>query len=620
MAGKLARSEDGTELHVTLTGVRGFEFMNAKDQIKDIPGRRWNPDMKVWVMEATVENAQRLITTIKPEVEPDVMDWIRESRQEADVQLVTQLPDDADLVLPWARQRTFWQPESVNDVPFTGLFDYQRSFVDLAAKNRKVLLADDMGLGKTLQAISAVEEYSLRNGMIQGPKLIVAPKSVKGSWLREIRRWLPDDTPAAIIEASSAAKRRKLLEETIEANGWAIVNWEQLRVENVSRRVKRRDGSEVTKRSIEMKEPLFASTEWLAVIADEVHRAKNRKAKQTQGLWRCQGQLMLGLSGTPLMNSPDELWAILRWLYPEQYHESGRDGRVAFWKFYTMYCDFYEGSFGKVITGVKNPDGLRFELNGRLVRRTASLLGLKGRKRIYYDLDLNPGQKKLYDKAEDELLLEITKAAQEGDQSAARMAKAIAEGVDSTTLLKIPNGASRLLRLQQILETPATLGAEDDSALMDDCVEKILDSQPNQWVVGTKFKISAEVLADRLRSVGLEVGLYTGDVSSTDRTKMEDEFQAGNIDVIVGTMAALKEGITLTAAHLMYEMTPDFVPATNEQFEARCDRLGQQEMVRVYRPQPLGCVTSTKVEPMLNLKERIIRTVLPKIDIDREFE
>jgi SNF2 family DNA or RNA helicase len=144
--------------------------------------------------------------------------------------------------------------------------------------------------------------------------------------------------------------------------------------------------------------------------------------------------------------------------------------------------------------------------------------------------------------------------------------------------------------------------------------------------VATKFKESANILADRLRNPPpgsgrpkLEVGVYTGDTHPDDRTKMEDEFQAGNIDVIVGTLAALKEGITLTAAHHMYCLTRDFVPSVNEQFESRCDRLGQQHQVMVYIPQAENTVSPQKVEPLLRLKERIVGAVLPKIDIEEEF-
>jgi hypothetical protein len=54
------------------------------------------------------------------------------------------------------------------------------------------------------------------------------------------------------------------------------------------------------------------------------------------------------------MNTPDELWSILHWLFPDEY--------TSFWDFYETYVDYTEGYFGKVITGVRNPDALRFEL------------------------------------------------------------------------------------------------------------------------------------------------------------------------------------------------------------------------------------------------------------------
>jgi SWI/SNF-related matrix-associated actin-dependent regulator 1 of chromatin subfamily A len=618
-------TRDGDVLHVTLAGVRGPDFMKSKDLIKDIPGRRWNNDKKVWELPAEVETAQRVITAIKPQVADDVMEWVRESRSEVQEQLTTPLPDDGKLVIPWANKRMPWQPEVVNDEKFNGLFPYQRAAVELLARQRNAILADDMGLGKTIQALSAVEEYVLRNGQPQGPKLVIAPNSVKGGWLREIRRWLPPDTPALVVNGANAEKRREQLQEMIDACGWAIVNWEMLRTTKKKRTIKRRNGSTSTKMEEVMKEPLLAETEWLAVIADEVHRAKNRKALQTKGLHKTKGKVMLGLSGTPLMNAPDELWSILRWLFPEQYHEGGRNGTTAYWKFYTMYCDFYEGSFGKVITGVKNPDALRFELGGRLVRRTSEILGLKGRKRIYYDLPLNAKQQKLYDKAEDELLLEIEQAVKEGDPNAARFAAAIAEGKDATALYKIPNGASRMVRLQQIIETPALLGAEDDSALMDDCVEKISDSRPNQWVVATKFKESANILADRLRNPPpgsgrpkLEVGVYTGDTHPDDRTKMEDEFQAGNIDVMIGTVGAMKEGITLTKSHLVYIATESFVPAEQDQCEDRSNRKGQLHFVRVYIARPTGTVAESKVKPIIEVKRKIVKTITPVHDVQED--
>src|SRR5690606_28906946 len=180
-----------------------------------------------------------------------------------------------------------------------------------------------------------------------------------------------------------------------------------------------------TKTTTVMKQPLFEKTDWLCVIADEVHRAKNRKTKTTQGLWKTRGEIMLGASGTPLMNDPSELWSILAWLWPDDYNKLGaKVGARSYWTFYDEYVDYTEGHFGKIINGVKNPDALRLELRNRLIRRTkGQVLDLPDKIRIPVELTLNPKQEKLYKEAEKALWLEVTKEAEEGDESAKKFIK-----------------------------------------------------------------------------------------------------------------------------------------------------------------------------------------------------
>ena len=607
-------TKNGDTLEVSLSGLRGFEFVDAKERVKDVPGRRWDNDRKLWLLPAEVKVAERIIAQTRATPDTECATWIKESHSSGESDVITKLPDDAELKLPWATRRMPWQPEEVNDEPFNGLYDYQRALVDAAVDNQRVIVADDMGVGKTIQGIAACEEYVLRGGKV-GPKLIVAPASVKGSWARELNRWLQDPV-VQIIDAPKAEKRAAQITEAAEANGWIIANWEQVQIMRAQR--KTRTGT--VRKFWRLKEPLFEEIPWMAVLADEVHRAKNPKAKRTMGLWRIQAPLMGGLSGTPLMNSPDELWAILRWLYPDEYHERGEahmPGAMSYWSFFNEHVDYYEAPpFGRIITGVKNPDALRFRLKGRLYRRLITdVKSLPGRRRIYVDLTLNKDQQKAYDEAETQMWLEVEKAIQEGDESAKKFAAAAAEGASVTTLTKIANGGTRLLRLQQIIENLALVGGDDSSALMDDLEEKMDDSRPQTWVVGCKFKDSVYILQRRLEKKGYKVGIYTGDQKPGERTELEDEFQAGNIDVIVGTVAAMKEGITLTNGYLMYQLTLSWVPAENEQFESRRDRIGQQNKVLVYIPQPVGTIAFTKVAPKLRLKESIVKAVLPQKEI-----
>lgn len=613
--------KSGDVLEVNISDCRGYEFMDAKDKIKEITGRRWDPESKNWLVPATADNADRLIRTIRPVDNPELLHWIAESKAQATEDLTTPLPDDAELSVPWGSERCEWQPEEVNDEKFTGLLPYQRSAVQLMAAAERIILGDDMGLGKTLTALSAVEEWKLNNprkdGLDQdGPKLIVAPNAVTGGWVREIKRWLPEGTPVVAIQGGwSKAKRVKALTDGIAEDAWIIVNWEQVRIEK--KRVKTKGGGEKTIK--QMKEPLLTETQWLAVIADEVHKAKNPNSLQSLGLRRIQAPLMYGLTGTALMNSPDELWAVLAWLWPTDFHERGAahsPGALAYWPFYNEFVEYYEDhNARKVITGVKNDDALRFLLRKRLIRRTADILGLKGRKRIYDPtIELNPGQRKLYDKAETELWLKVAEEAATGDKAA----QTFIEQVQSGRVFRIPNGAARFVRLRQILESPALLGGDDDSAILDDLVERVLDSTPNPWTVFTEFKETNYVIQRRLEKHGLKVEVYNGDVAVPDRTKIEDAFQRGEVDVVVGTIKAMYQGITLTRGRHQYWVSRDVVPDINEQGEARNDRLGQQHQVLVYIPQPPGTVAADKVEVINRLKERIVRSVLPKIHIQEE--
>lgn len=629
MPAKLARTDSALE--VDLSECRGSEFSDALAKVKDVPGRRFHvekvpqddgPDKerKVWLLPLDAATAERVVYSMQPDVEQELLEWMHSERASADAELVTSLPDDADdLRIPWATERAAWQPETVNGQPFEGLKPHQRAVVSVvsALDPVRAIIADDMGLGKTIQAISIVAEVQMRDneGYFGKPSLVVCPNSVKGVWGRELTRWLGANVNYQVVDGSTAKARHNQLERAISENGWAIVNYEQLRT--FKETVKLRNGG--TKKVEKMKEPLFESTHWLAAIGDEIHRAKNRKAAQTRGLYRVNADIMLGLTGTPLMNSPDELWSILHWLFPKEY--------TSYWRFYETYVDYTEGYFGKIITGVKNPDALRFELQQRLFRRTkAQVLDLPDKTRITIPVELDKGQRKLYTEAEKGLWLEVEKAVKEGDEAAARLAEAASTG---SNIYAIPNGAARTVRLRQVLSNPAVLmwtelreleehmdeAIKVPSAKMDAAEDMILDNKHKPHVVFCEFVESCYIFAERLRRKGLMADTYTGRTTEHARSRLEEAFQRGEIDVLVGTIGAMREGITLTAADTQHWLERAWVPGWNEQGEDRCHRIGQDNHVTIYIYEAVDSVDDGKVAPTNRLKERIVKTVLPKDQI-----
>lgn len=614
MPATLAKQDDIFTLD--LSDCSRSEFSDTLAKIQAVPGSRFNWDDKMWEMPAEARILQRVILSINPTCDPALIQWGEEQQKQMEHELVTKLPDDGQVLVPWGNKRMPWQPEFINELKFEGLKSHQRAFIEAAIKNGKgvssplrVLLADDMGLAKTSTCLSLVVEAALLASRAKvshtnelqlylGPKLVVCPNSVKGVWAREVKRFLGPLEPAYIIDGTTLKARMNQLAESIADKAWTIVNYEQLRIKKVVRET--RTGGKKTEWVL--KEPVFGSTPWDVVIADEAHRAKNRKSLTARGLYRIQAPIMIAATGTPLMNSPDELWSLLHWLYPEQYK--------SYWAFYESYVDYTEGFRGKVIVGVKNPDGLRFELHEKMYRRTKDqVLDLPEKLRIIVPIKLDKKQQDLYNEAERGLWLEVEKAIQEGDKSAARLAEAAASGVN---IYSIPNGAARTVRLRQVLSTPALLGGDDTSAKLDAAVDSICDNRYRQHVVFSEFVGTCAALEERLTKQGLVVGVYTGETPQPTRTKLEDDFQKGQIDVMVGTIGAMREGITLTAADTVHFIERAWVPGWNEQAEDRCHRIGQDNTVTIYIYEAENTVDDNKVKPTNRLKERIVSSVLPK--------
>ena len=187
MPAKLIR--EGEVLRLTLAGMSRADFGEALQRAKAIPGRRWNPEQKVWEFPAELQVAERIMHTIKPVPSAEVMKWVRQSRADRSDELATSLPEDSNrkLLIGWADK----------------LYPYQRAAVEFMVDNPSCLLADDMGLGKTLQSLTAVCEYAEGDDLLsERPRLIICPNSVKGSWAREVEKWT--GLPAFVIDGKTA--------------------------------------------------------------------------------------------------------------------------------------------------------------------------------------------------------------------------------------------------------------------------------------------------------------------------------------------------------------------------------------------------------------------------------
>lgn len=574
----------GGSLAVTIKGVP--DFKEVLDKVKSIPGRRWNANGKVWELPDDPNTLIQAVEILRPELSAELRSELGQAQGEIADDLVTRAGSDADLVVPWASE----------------LWAFQRAGVAFGVEHPCYINADDMGLGKTLQSITTVEEYWTRQAFEKdpdrpdapwtyrtGPVLVVCPNTLKDNWKKEIEHGpnpeyfdtsLWPKLQATIIDAPKG-KRGEQLKSAAAANHYVIVNWEKLRLL-----------------------PEAANVKWAAVIADEAHRAKNRDSTQSKALRKIHAPLKIAATGTPIMNSPDELWPLLNWFDRKTYG--------AYWRFFNMYVESYPGYKQKpVITGVRNPDALRHELADKLIRRTKTQVLDDFPDKLpeeIIEVEMLPKQKKAYQAAQNDFWLDIEAAMADADEEKARsIVQALQAGDPLAIGREVHHAAARLSFMRQISTSPALLDGEDVSSKLDACVETITDHPGKPFVVACWHKAAAELMAARLerRKPPVDCRVLHGDVPQQDRQKIVDDFQNGEFDVLISTIAVGGVGITLTRSDTILFIEEDWVPANNRQMEDRLYRIGQKNDVSVVKYRTKDTVDTNDIAPANRLKELI---------------
>lgn len=569
------------------------EFAAQLARVKAMSGKRYNPDHpehgKVWEIPDDDASLLKLVHTVEPELPAGLLARVRTARQEQASELVTQIPDDAELQIPWADRLAGKQRAGVNFM--------------LETAQGHAILADDMGGGKTVQAISAVyESWRRENGdaPFTGRVLVIAPASVLDHWRRELKKWadVPDEK-IVIVDASGAKAAEKRAEQvaSVPEGGWCLVNWEKLQ-----KRVK------LAGESAKKKGPLD-KVKWYGVIADEAHRAKNHDSQQSKALQRLRAPVQIAATGTPVMNNPGELYALLAWLRPEQY--------TSYWAFYYSYTEFYKGFQGRdVIIGVKNADDLRFELSDKMVRRTKREIHPdipEPLDPIVYEPPMSAKQAKIYAEAEKDFWFEIAQAPDISQEQKQEMVEALEDEAVSieTVKMMIPNAAARTMRMRQVATSPAILGGEDVSSKLDEAEQIVLSNgidQPFVWFAW--FKDTVDLLVNRFRELGADArGFHGGNSTRQERADMAAAFQAGEFSIICATIKTGGTGIDLFRAADCGFIEEDWVPGENQQAFDRVDRKGQTFHPQRHILRAPDTVDVGKIAPKLATKQLIVETI-----------
>ncbi|MGI8844966.1 MAG: SNF2-related protein, partial [Thermoleophilaceae bacterium] len=214
----------------------------------------------------------------------NVLDELSEEHERASATVALSYAEDAEL----------------EEVELGGeLHPFQRAGVRYALERRRTFIADEQGLGKTVQALAALEIDDAY------PAVVVCPASMKLMWEREASRWVPDRSVAVL-----SGRTESSWGEEAQSAEILVVNYDIL----------------------EAHFERLAAREPRALVLDESHYVKNPQARRTKVALELagrmpEGSLRLGLTGTPILNRPEELIAQLRVL--GRLKEFGSGARLA---------------------------------------------------------------------------------------------------------------------------------------------------------------------------------------------------------------------------------------------------------------------------------------------------
>lgn len=162
------------------------------------------------------------------------------------------------------------------------------------------ILADEMGLGKTVQSISVLAHLAERNN-IWGPFLVVTPASTLHNWVNEISKFVPE---FKILPYWGNANDRKILRKFWDRRNVRYGKNAPFHVMITSYQMVVSDVNYLQK------------MKWQYMILDEAQAIKSSQSSRWRNLlsFHCRNRLLL--TGTPIQNNMQELWALLHFIMP----------------------------------------------------------------------------------------------------------------------------------------------------------------------------------------------------------------------------------------------------------------------------------------------------------------
>ena len=454
------------------------------------------------------------------------------------------------------------------------LREYQRRGFDwlawMTSQHLGCVLADDMGLGKTLQTLTLLA-YEKENAVPSGPVLVIAPTSVIGNWIAEAKKFAPGLSTYlhhGPERLEGEALTDKIAETDLIVTTYSIVTRDQ---------------------------EVLGRTYFHRIVIDEAQQVKNPSTKNAKAVRTLQASHRLALTGTPVENRLDELWAVMDFCNPGLFGK-----RNEFRDRYSIPIErYHDDNLTADLKTLTQPFILR-----RVKTDPAVVDDLPEKNEAVLVAEMLPQQASLYKAVTATVAKEL-----ESKQG----------GMDRRGLIfKLLTG------LKQICNHPAQyLG--DDSPFLDGShhrsgkvatAEPLVDEalqQGRKVLIFTQFVVFGNMLKTYFNNrYGIDVPFLNGSVERKERDRMVNAFNSpAGPPIMILSLRAGGTGLNLTGASVVIHMDRWWNPAVENQATDRAYRIGQEHDVSVYKLISKGTIEekiNEIIEGKLQLASAVVGT------------
>lgn len=393
------------------------------------------------------------------------------------------------------------------------------------------ILADDMGLGKTVQTLVFLLSLKER-GLLQKPALIVVPRSLLFNWLREAGVF----TPSLRLHVFSDVNRKR---EKELFDSYDII---------------------LTTYGIVQRDREFLKDyPFTYIILDEAQAIKNPLSQRAKAIRSLTASHRLCLTGTPIENTPLELWSLFHFLMP------GFLGGIEYFKRHFVLPLASDGSEAD-------------EAKTTLIRMVYPFILRRTKEQVAKDLP---------PRVEEVLYLEMKSSQQDFYEKVRELYRQRLEGLwdmeEKDARMLFLEG---LLRLRQASIHPLLIDKSytGSSVKIESLLEtlSLLKEENHKVLVFSQFVEVLQIVRSELDKMAIGYAYLDG--STKKREEEVDRFQNDpTISCFLISLKAGGVGLNLTAADYVIILDPWWNPAVERQAMDRAHRIGQKKTVFVYK-------------------------------------